>query len=608
MKIISKVIIAFAMLSILKCGTVSAQTVPSANTSTSSKLVTLDYVNADVTDILRAISTQSGANIAISPDAKGQITIHLRDKTVDEAVHFVANMAGLGARKINGTYVIAPRSDMRQTLARLGTPQLVPLAHLSPKAAADLITNAFPDVTARPQGNAVELIGTTDDISQAIQLLQQNDAITLESEHVVEKVALKNIAAKDAADAIVKMTPGITAQPAGDSLVLSGTRADINAARKGLELIDVPSQPDTEVEVYNIKYASPVDLANIIKKTFPDVNVVAGPDSNAPSNPILNTINGTGTSGMDSSTGNGQSSGSQGFGGGSSSSQSQQYDQQSGFPGATTNGKQVNPRALSLLLQGNPDEVKQAIKVLAMVDVPPQQMLIDAKVVETNPELVNNIGVQWSWNPFQFIERPGVSGYAVPNASSSSSSSSSTLPVMNSLGFGSFGRTQFTPSATLNLLIQKNEAKMLANPSITVLDDQNASVFIGDTLRYQVETSGINGPTIQVFQVPVGIILLVHPKINSDGYITMNIHPEVSTATMVNNLPQTHTREASTVVRVKDGDTLVIGGLISDQDIRQMSKIPLLGDLPIIGRLFRNYTRDHTHDEVMIFLTIHIVH
>ncbi len=482
---------------------------------------------------------------------------------------------------------------------------MVPLAHLSPKDAADLITNAFPDVTARPQGNAVELIGTTNDLAQAIQLLQQNDAITMESEHIVEKVALKNIAAKDAADAIVKMTPGITAQPAGDSLVLSGTRADINAAKKGLELIDVSSQPDSEVEVYNIKYASPVDLANIIKKTFPDVNVVSGPDSNAPSNPILNTINGTGTSGMDSSMGNGQSSNNQGSGGGSSSNQSQQYNQQSGFPGAASNGKQVNPRALSLLLQGNPDEVKQAIKVLAMVDVPPQQMLIDAKVVETNPELVNNIGVQWSWNPFQFLERPQD---GAPSTSSSSSSSSSSLPVMNSLGFGNFGRTQFNPSATLNLLIQKNEAKMLANPSITVLDDQNASVFIGDTLRYQVETSGINGPTIQVFQVPVGIILLVHPKINTDGYITMNIHPEVSTATMVNNLPQTHTREASTVVRVKDGDTLVIGGLISDQDIRQMSKIPLLGDLPIIGRLFRNYSRDHTHDEVMIFLTIHIVH
>jgi type II secretory pathway component GspD/PulD (secretin) len=605
MKIISKVIITLAMLSILKCGTVSAQTVPAANTSNSSKLVTLDYVNADVTDILRAISTQSGANIAISPNAKGQITIHLRDKTVDEAVHFVANMAGLGARKINGAYVIAPRSDMRQTLARLGTPQLVPLEHLSPKDAADLITNAFPDLTARPQGNAVELIGTSDDIAQAIQLLQQNDAITLQSEHVVERVALKNISAKDAADAIVKMTPGITAQPAGDSVVLSGTRADIKAAEKGLELIDVPSQPDSEVEVYNIKYASPVDLANIVKKTFPDVNVISGPDSNAPSNPILNTINGTGTSGMDASMGNGQSSGNQNTGGSSSSGQSQQYDQQSGFPGGSTNGKQVNPRALSLLLQGNPDEVKQAIKVLAMVDVPPQQMLIDAKVVETNPELINNIGVQWSWNPFQFLERPQD---GAPSTSSSSSSSSSSLPVMNSLGFGNFGRTQFNPSATLNLLIQKNEAKMLANPSITVLDDQNASVFIGDTLRYQVVTSGINGPTIQVFEVPVGIILLVHPKINSDGYITMNIHPEVSTATMVNNLPQTHTREASTVVRVKDGDTLVIGGLISDQDIRQMSKIPLLGDLPIIGRLFRNYTHDHTHDEVMIFLTIHIVH
>jgi type II secretory pathway component GspD/PulD (secretin) len=111
-----------------------------------------------------------------------------------------------------------------------------------------------------------------------------------------------------------------------------------------------------------------------------------------------------------------------------------------------------------------------------------------------------------------------------------------------------------------------------------------------------------------VVEVPVGIILLVHPRVNDNDHITLRVKPVVSTVTsFVDGVPQTSTREAETVVRVKNGDTLVIGGLIRDEDVKTMTKVPLLGDLPLVGALFRHYERNHRRSEVMIFLTIKLI-
>jgi type II secretory pathway component GspD/PulD (secretin) len=258
--------------------------------------------------------------------------------------------------------------------------------------------------------------------------------------------------------------------------------------------------------------------------------------------------------------------------------------------------------ARTLLLKGTPVALDEALKVLRMVDTAPRQMVIEAKVVDTSPDYTKNLGVEWNWNQFQFFER----GQQITGGSGTSSGSTPTGP----LGFGSYLRAPFNPIATLNAMITSRQAKLLATPQTAVLDDQDASVFIGDTLRFQslAQSSPTTGNQFTVVEVPVGIILLVHPRVNDDGYITLRVHPVVSTVTgFTAGLPQTSSREAETVVRVKDGDTLVIAGLIRDEDIRQMSKIPLLGDLPLIGNLFKNEMRNHRRSEVMVFLTIRLI-
>ena len=161
-------------------------------------------------------------------------------------------------------------------------------------------------------------------------------------------------------------------------------------------------------------------------------------------------------------------------------------------------------------------------------------------------------------------------------------------------------------------MYQSGDAKLLSSPNISALDGQPAAVFIGDSITYVSSvTTGPTGQNITTATVNAGIKLLVTGKINNDGYVTMNIHPEVSTPTFKPSiggavLPDISTREATTTVRVKDGDTIAIGGLISQQDVKNITKVPFLGDLPFFGQLFRDSQTSHNRNEIVIFVKVSI--
>lgn len=572
------------------------------------RLLTLDYVNAEVVDVVRALSAQSGVNVALNPNVKGQVTVHLRGKTVDEAMAVVANLAGLGAKKVKDTFVVAPRAEMKPTLERLGDTRTLMVAHIAPKDAAALAEANFPDLTARPQGKAVALTGANDDLDGAALLIHQNDVVVPGEERAVEKVALGHIPASEATAAITKMVPGVEAEAAGSAVVLTGHKRDVDAARAGLAMIDVQARPDTETRVYNIKYVPAAQLINLVQRAVPDVDAFPGPESYSVPRPAFNPISsqfaGFNAANTQTNTQSTMTPGSPG------SQMSQPMD----IPGSSgaTKGMMAG-NALSILLRGNPAALDQAMQVLNLMDVAPRQVVIEAKVVETTKSLQSDIGVNWSWTPFSFYELPA--GSAVSQSSSGSTgsgggtTSSTQSSVTRPLGFGAFSRAPWSFQATLQAAINKGDAKLLANPSITAINDQDASIFIGDTLRFQslAQSSPTTGNQFTVVEVPVGIILLVHPRVNDDGNVTLRVHPVVSSLTgITNGLPQTASREAETQVRVKDGDTLVIGGLIQDTDIKNLQKVPFLGDLPILGYLFRSYSRTHNRNEITVVLTIHV--
>jgi len=201
-------------------------------------------------------------------------------------------------------------------------------------------------------------------------------------------------------------------------------------------------------------------------------------------------------------------------------------------------------------------------------------------VVEVNSAYMKNLGLSWdvSGTSFSFNQPAGAGGLITG---------------------------QGHASVALSALISENRARMLASPNISVIDNEDASIFIGELRRFLGDTVlTANSGTIQaVDSLPVGIALLIRPRIHPDGQVTLKVHPVISAVTStVNGLPQTSSREADTTVRLRQGEELVIGGLDQSEVVKNIQKLPILGDLPLIGELFRNRTHSIKKTTIVVII------
>jgi len=172
-------------------------------------------------------------------------------------------------------------------------------------------------------------------------------------------------------------------------------------------------------------------------------------------------------------------------------------------------------------------------------------------------------------------------------------------------------------TATLKLLKTIGETKLLSSPRITAINNEEASILVGTREAYITEsvTQGESTTTTSesVTFLDVGVQLKVTPIINEDGFVTMKIKPEVSSVARIlttsqgNEIPIIDTTTAETKVMVKDGHTIIIGGLIKDETVRTIKKIPILGDIPFLGMAFRQVDEDKEKTELVVFLTPHII-
>ncbi|HLY23275.1 MAG TPA: AMIN domain-containing protein [bacterium] len=252
-------------------------------------------------------------------------------------------------------------------------------------------------------------------------------------------------------------------------------------------------------------------------------------------------------------------------------------------------------RTNSLVATGTPPQQEAVVALLRQLDVPIPQVVVQALVVDVTATMIKNLGITWSiFNGFNLTE-------AVPGA--------------GQFGIGPITRDALT--AKLQAAITNGNAKVLSDPRLSTYDGQEALIFAGDQIPIVNTTTSGNPPVTSqtvTFQ-PIGVTLKIVPKINSDRTINVLVHPLVTTATSFtsatttnpNGLPIIAAREAVTSLRVGDGDSVVLGGLMRYSDVRNLQKIPFLGDLPFLGSLFQFATVNHSESEVVIVLTPRIV-
>ena len=268
--------------------------------------------------------------------------------------------------------------------------------------------------------------------------------------------------------------------------------------------------------------------------------------------------------------------------------------------GVVKAGLSYDPVTNTLLFSGSSGDeakIRDAIKVL---DVATKQVTLEAKIIALNVEDVKNLGISWQWGEIPKQDDSSSSG------SSSSSSSSDTSKYGGTIHWGHSYTSKF--QAILTAMYSNGKANILATPRIITIPGKQASIFIGDHIPVVTEktTNGTTSTTTEY--VDAGIKLNYTPIVSDDDYITAVVHTEVSTPTLVSELKNYRitSRTADTNVRMRNGETLIIGGLIDEEEQKTIQRVPFLSNIPILGELFKNRTSSKTKTEVMMILTPYI--
>lgn len=278
----------------------------------------------------------------------------------------------------------------------------------------------------------------------------------------------------------------------------------------------------------------------------------------------------------------------------------------------------VDESAGAVLFYGTDAEAQRVRAALSQVDIPAKQVSIEAKVVALSKNAAKNLGVEWEWSKLpkypearKTYRHEGRENERVDyEMRRYYNGKNEDIPGIIQFGHGPEGYPfEFYFSARLNALVSDGKAKILARPNITTIQGHEALINIGGDVPVPTQTVTETSTTNTVTYRQAGIILRCIPRVNEEGQITAEVHTEVSTPEFVTDLKayRFQRRSADTMVRLQDGETMVIGGLIGSEESHSLSKIPFLGDLPILGNFFKSVRHSHTESEVMIFLKAHVL-
>ena len=265
----------------------------------------------------------------------------------------------------------------------------------------------------------------------------------------------------------------------------------------------------------------------------------------------------------------------------------------------------------TLLFYGTESEALSVREIISALDTAPKQVSLEARVVAVSKEAAKQLGVDWSWSSLPQYPRvkhntDGTWEVGERNAGTGGTSA----PGIIRFGRGPGGVPyEFYYSAAIRALITDGHAKMLARPNITTVQGHEALINIGAEVPVPRTATSNSVTTTGIEYREAGIILRYTPRVTADGSIVARVHTEVSTPVYVDELKayRFQKRSADTTVRLRDGETMVIGGLIDSDESRSLSKIPFLGDLPVLGAFFRSVRTSKTETELMIFLTAHVL-
>lgn len=614
--------------------------------------VTLNFVNSDIESTIKAVGVITGKNFVIDPKVKGTINIVSNQPVSRDLIYqiLLSALRQQGFTAIdNGSIVkIMPENDAKtqsvlvlKRRGKAGGDQIVTQAWALQHESASQLANTLRPlvsasnlITAYPGNNTLIITDYADNVARIRQVVEEIDQ---PGQNDVLPIPIKHASALDVAQTLARLMPeifvqGVASPPAlpegvrrtvvvpdvrsNQLLVRSATGEHARQIRSLVKTLDTPSAAEGNINVVYLRNAEAVRLANTLK------GILTGQSSGNQSTSSGNS-SGFGSSAFGNNSGSGTAAtGSQTTPTASTSSTGSTTPQGTSASVQISGANvliQADPVTNSLVITA-PDHIYKNLRsVIDKLDVRRAQIYIEALIAEVNVSKATELGVQWMGaggnNSLSggIISAIGSGANNLTTIAAGIKSGTPTLPTGFNLGI--FNGDPTSGTASLGLLaraIEKaGDGNILSTPNLLMLDNEEAKIIVGQNIplltgSYTTSASGSSNPFQTVERKDIGIKLKIRPQISDAGAVTLTVAQEVSSIDNTVNTGgagiATKVRMIETKVLVDDGQIIVLGGLIEEKLGLANNKVPLLGDIPVVGGLFNYEERNQEKVNLMVFL------
>ncbi|RAS31976.1 type II secretion system secretin GspD [Paraburkholderia bryophila] len=666
---------------LLVAGLITAQTAQAQ--------VTLNFVNADIDQVARAIGAATGKTIIVDPRVKGQLNLVSENAVPEDqalkTLQSALRMQGFALVQDHGVLKVVPEADAKlqgvptyvgNTPVARGDQVVTQVFVLKNESANNLLPVLRPlispnnTVAAYPANNTIVVTDYADNVRRIAQIIAGVDTAAGQS---VSVVPLKNANAIDIAQQLTKMLdPGaigstdatlkvqITADPRTNSLLIRASNGARLAAAKTLaKELDAPTSMPGNIHVVPLRNADATKLAKTLRGMLGKGDTGSSASSNDANSFNQNGSGGggggfgnnsTGNSGTpplpsgglggggslgSSSLGGGGSGGGYGSNGGAGSAGLLGGDKDKGDDNQPGGMIQADAASNSLIITAAEPVYRNLRAVIDQLDARRAQVYIEALIVELNSNTNANLGIQWQVANSSIYAgtnlTTGGAGNSIVNLTGAAALAAATGGaggLAGALGNSNTGLQQGLNvgwirnifgvqglGALLQALSQTADANVLSTPNLITLDNEEAKIVVGtnvpiQTGSYSNLTSSTASSAFNTYdRVDVGLTLHVKPQITEGGILKLQLYTEDSaivngTTNVTTNPsgPEFTKRSIQSTVLADNGEIIVLGGLMQDNYQVSNSKVPLLGDIPWIGQLFRSEQKTRNKTNLMVFL------
>jgi general secretion pathway protein D len=561
--------------------------------------ITLNLKDADINALIGTVAEVSGKNFIVDPRVKGKVTvISSRPMDSDEVYQVflsILKVHGFAAVPSGEIIKILPDVSAKQDSipnASDGTPgrgdemvtRVIQVDHVAAAQLVPILRPLVPQqghLAAYPATNVLIISDRAENVTRLVNIIRRIDTVSdseievirLEHASAAEVVRILNAISRKGGAGQGK-TPGagseaLVADERTNSVLLGGDRAERLRLRAIISHLDTPLESEGNTKVIYLKYAKAPDLVEVLQ-------------------------------------GVGKTQGEEGKKGKPAASVDKQLD------------IHADEATNSLVITAPPSLMRSLESVIRQLDIRRAQVLVDAIIAEVSENKARQLGVQWavfdlsgSTAPVGGTNFNNVGTNLVDIAQGVIDQSLVGLTPGLSFGVGKLGNDGLNFAAVMQALASDGDTNILSTPTLLTLDNEEAEIVVGQNVPFvtgSFTNTGASSGSVDPFQTiqreDVGITLKIKPQINEGDAVVMSIEQEVSSIASSGQASDliTNKRSIKTNVLAKDGQVIVLGGLIEDQVRESEQRVPLLGDIPLLGALFRAKSSNVDKQNLMVFI------